>query len=344
MSAPSVVGLNRLAAARRRLQPVIAVYRGVPVLGPLTGLLLLIIFFSFKSPVFFTYDNFSNVFTQVMEVGTLAMGQTLIIIAAGIDLSNGAIMVFASVVMAKLATGDASQGGALGIPVPLAIAAGLALASGLGLANGIIVAFVRLPPFIVTLGMLNIVASSTLLYTGSATVTNVPQGLLFLGNNFNFAGKIVQVGPLVMLAVAGVTWYALTQTAWGKHVYAVGNSMDAARLTGINTTRLILSVYLVAGFIYGIAALIVLGRTTVGDPLAGQTDNLDSITAVVIGGTSLFGGRGAVIGTLIGALIVGIIRNGLTLIGVDALWQTFVTGILVIVAVAVDQATRRRSR
>src|SRR5207245_10435395 len=123
-----------------------------------------------------------------------------------------------------------------------------------------------------------------------------------------------------------------------------GYNVGAVRLPGINTTRLLLSVYVVAGLIYGIAALLVLGRTTIGDPQAGQTYNLDSITAVVIGGTSLFGGRGSVIGTLIGALIVGIIRNGLTLIGVDALWQTFATGIIVIVAVAVDQATRRRRR
>ena len=116
------------------------------------------------------------------------------------------------------------------------------------------------------------------------------------------------------------------------------------RLTGISTTKLLISIYVVAGLIYAIAALLVIGRTTVGDPLAGQTDNLDSITAVVIGGTSLFGGRGSMIGTLIGALIVGIIRNGLTLIGVDAEWQTFATGALVIVAVAVDQATRYRRR
>jgi fructose transport system permease protein len=218
------------------------------------------------------------------------------------------------------------------------------LATGLGLINGGLVAFVRLPPFIVTLGMLNICASLTLLYTGSASVTNVPSQLLFLGNTFHIGSKVVQIGPLVMLGVVAVVWYALTQTAWGRHVYAVGNSVEAARLTGINTTRVLLSVYMLAGFIYGIAALLVLGRTTVGDPLAGQTDNLDSITAVVIGGTSLFGGRGTVIGTLIGAIIVGVIRNGLTLIGVDALWQTFATGILVIVAVAVDQATRRRRR
>jgi fructose transport system permease protein len=344
MSVERAADRTWIAQARHKLEPVAGAYREIPILGPLSGLILLIMFFSFKSSVFLTYDNFSNILNQVMEVGTLAVGQTLIIVTAGIDLSNGAIMVFASVVMAKLATGNASQGGALGIPVPFAIFLGMALACGLGLINGGIVSWVRLPPFIVTLGMLNVAASSTLLYTGSASVTNLPSGLLFLGNSFTIGGRVVQVGALVMLGVVAITWYALRQTAWGRHVYAVGNSQEAARLTGINTTRLLLSVYLVAGFIYGIAALLVLGRTTVGDPLAGQTDNLDSITAVVIGGTSLFGGRGSVVGSLIGALIVGVIRNGLTLIGVDALWQTFATGILVIVAVAIDQATRRRSR
>ncbi len=333
-----------LGRVRQRIGPVIDIYRGIPILGPLTGLIVLIIFFSLEKSVFLTYGNISNVMTQVMEVGTLAIGQTLIIITAGIDLSNGAIMVFASVVMAKLATGNASQGGAYGIPVPEAVIVGLALACGLGLVNGGIVSFVRLPPFIVTLGMLNIAASSTLLYTGSASVTNLPSGLTIFGNNFTLFDRQVPVGPLVMVGVLIVVWYALTQTAWGKHVYATGNNIEAARLTGINTTRLILSVYLLAGLIYGITALLVLGRTTVGDPLAGQTDNLDSITAVVIGGTSLFGGRGSVIGSLIGAVIVGVIRNGLTLMDVDALWQTFATGILVIVAVAFDQATRRRNR
>lgn len=344
MSAQQGAQPTEIARIRQRLQPALSLYREIPILGPLTGLVALIIFFTLKSPVFFTYGNFTNVLTQVMEVGTLAVGQTLIIITAGIDLSNGAIMVFSSVVMAEMATGAAGQGGALGIPVPLAILAGLALACGIGLVNGVIVSIVRLPPFIVTLGMFNVIEASTLLYTGSASVTNLPSGLLFLGNSFTLGGKVVPVGPLVMLAVAMIVWYALRQTAWGRHVYAMGNNVEAARLSGINTTRLLLSVYLIAGLIYGIAALLVLGRTTVGDPLAGQTDNLDSITAVVIGGTSLFGGRGTVIGTLIGALIVGIIRNGLTIIGVDALWQTFATGVLVIVAVAVDQSTRRRSR
>jgi len=336
MSAPET---TRVADSPRPLQalaPVLARLGGAPITGPLAGLLILVIAFSILSNVFFTTGNFSQIFQQVMEVGTLGVGQTLIIIAAGIDLSNGAIMVFGSVVMAKLAVG--------GTPVPIAIIAGLALTSGLGFANGLIVARVRLPPFIVTLGMLNIAYSSTLLYTKGAAVDNLPPGLLFLGNQLSIGQAKIPVGPVVMIAIVGITWYALTQTAWGRHVYTAGNNIEAARLSGINTTRLLMSIYVVAGFIYGIAALLVLGRTTVGDPQAGQTDNLDSITAVVIGGTSLFGGRGSVVGTLIGALIVGIIRNGLTLIGVDALWQTFATGIIVIVAVAVDQATRRRRR
>jgi fructose transport system permease protein len=305
-----------------------------PVLGPLVGLVVLVAFFSIRSPVFLTTGNISQIFQQVMEVGTLAVGQTLIIITGGIDLSNGAIMVFGSVVMAKLAV--------TGTPVPLAIAAGFGLTTGLGLINGLIVARVRLPPFIVTLGMLNVAYAATLLYTQGAAVDNLPSSLLGLGATFNIGQTTWSVGVPVMIAVVIITWYALTQTAWGKHVYAVGNNIDAARLTGVNTWRLLLSVYVIAGVIYGIAALLILGRTTVGDPAGGQTDNLDSITAVVIGGTSLFGGRGGVIGTFIGALIVGVIRNGLTLIGVDALWQTFATGILVVVAVALDQATRRR--
>jgi fructose transport system permease protein len=307
---------------------------GAPILGPLAGLFLLSTCFSILSPVFLTPTNLSQVFQQVMEVGTLGVGQTIIMIAAGIDLSNGGIMVFGSVVMAKMAVG--------GTPVPLAILAGLALTTALGLINGFVVARVRLPPFIVTLGMLNVVYASTLLYTGEAAVQNLPPGLLFLGAVIPFGSARIPVGPLVMIGVFVVVWYALRQTAWGRHTYVVGDNIEAARVTGINIYKQLVSVYAAAGFIYGIAALLVLGRTTVGDPQAGQTDNLDSITAVVIGGTSLFGGRGSVIGTLIGALIVGIIRNGLTLIGVDALWQTFATGVIVIAAAAVDQATRRR--
>jgi fructose transport system permease protein len=319
---------------RQVLAPVLDLFAATPILGPLVGLFILCIVFAILSPSFLTTGNISQIFQQVMEVGTLAVGQTLIIITAGIDLSNGAIMVFGSVVMANLAVH--------GTPVPLAIAAGLGLTTALGLANGVVVARVRLPPFIVTLGMLNVAYAATLLYTNGAAIDNLPSSLLALGTTFNIGHTTWSIGVLVMLAVVLIAWYGLTQTSWGKHVYATGNNAEGARLTGINTMRVLLSVYILAGLIYGIAALLVLGRSTVGDPNAGQTDNLDSITAVVIGGTSLFGGRGSVIGSLIGALIVGVIRNGLTLVGVDALWKTFATGILVVLAVAADQATRRR--
>ena len=303
-------------------------------LGSLAGLIVLCAIFSIASPVFHTPRNLVQVLAQVMEVGTLAIGQTMIVLAAGIDLSNGAIMVLGSVVMAKLAVS--------GVPILAAIVLGLALTALLGLVNGLVVSYLRVPPFVATLGMLNLAYASTLLYSGQASVDNLPAGLLAFGARFDVLGVPVSVGPLVMLAVFAIAWYALTQTGWGRHLYAFGNNVEAARLTGINVRRLQVSVYLTAGVIYGITALLVLGRTTVGDPNAGQTDNLDSITAVVIGGTSLFGGRGGVIGTLIGALIVGVLRNGLTLVGVEALWQTFATGIIVIIAVAADEATRRR--
>ncbi len=155
-------------------------------------------------------------------------------------------------------------------------------------------------------------------------------------------GTTITYGVVLMFVLFGISWYALTQTAWGRHVYTVGDNLEAARLMGIKVNRVLLSVYMLAGLTYGIAALLLVGRTELGDPNAGQTtENLDAITAVVLGGTSLFGGRGSVIGTLIGAIVVGVFRNGLTLIGVEVVWQYFVTGVLVILAVSVDQLTHR---
>ncbi|GAC1397451.1 MAG: hypothetical protein NVSMB65_16380 [Chloroflexota bacterium] len=168
--------------------------------------------------------------------------------------------------------------------------------------------------------------------------------MVFLGNTFPIGHTDVTYGSVLLLVLFLVAWFVLRQTAAGRHIYAVGNNPEAARLTGIRTDRLLLTVYTVAGIIYGIAAVLLIARTQVGDPQAGQTGNLDSITAVVLGGTSLLGGRGQIMGTLIGALIVGVFRNGLQLIGVEAIYQTLITGILVIVAVAVDQFARRRQR
>jgi fructose transport system permease protein len=208
--------------------------------------------------------------------------------------------------------------------------------------NGALVTYVRLPPFIVTLGTLNIAFAITQIYSKSQTVSGLPDAMLFLGNTFKIGETSVTYGTVLMLLLYVVAWFVLRETAPGRHVYALGNNPEAARLMGIPARRMLVGIYTIAGLIYGIAALLLVARTNVGDPQAGQTDNLESITAVVLGGTSLFGGRGMILGTLIGALIIGVIRNGLTLMGVPSVYQILITGILVILAVATDQMSRRK--
>jgi fructose transport system permease protein len=309
---------------------------GAPTVGPLLALLLAVAFFSVKSDNFLQGQNLSLVLQQVMVVGVLAIGQTFVILTAGIDLSCGTVMAFGQIVMTKLAVAE-------GVDPLLAIALGIAACVGFGLLNGVFVAGVGLPAFIVTLGTLNIAFALTHVYSNDETYSELPSELLFFGRIFTIGDTDVTYGVPAMFVLFFVAWYVLTQTTWGRHVYAVGDNLEAARLMGIKTRRVLLSVYVVAGLTYGIAAMLLVARTELGDPNAGQTtENLDAITAVVLGGTSLFGGRGTVIGTLIGAIVVGVFRNGLTLIGVEVVWQYFVTGILVILAVSVDQLTHRR--
>ncbi|GGS60819.1 ABC transporter permease [Streptomyces violaceus] len=308
-----------------------------PTTGPLVALLLACVFFSVSSDQFLTGGNFSLIVQQVMVVGTLAIGQTLIILTAGIDLSCGAVMAFGSIVIARMA----AEGS---LPPLAAIALGLVVCGGFGMLNGALVQKIPLPPFIVTLGMLNVAFALTHIYSEEQTVTNLPGPLTALGQTFPLGKTDITYGSLVTIALFLLLAYALSSTGWGRHVYALGNSPEAARLNGIRTSRLAIGVYTVAGLLYGIAALLLISRTGVGDPQAGQTDNLDSITAVVLGGTSLFGGRGSVLGTFIGVLIVGVFRNGLQLMGVASIYQTLITGVLVILAVTVDQISRRKAR
>lgn len=309
---------------------------GAPTVGPFLALLLAMAFFSYKSDVFLEGQNLSLVLQQVMVVGVLAIGQTFVILTAGIDLSCGTVMAFGQIVMTKLAVAE-------GVDPLLAIALGIAACVCFGLLNGVFVAGVGLPAFIVTLGTLNIAFALTHVYSNDETYSELPSELLFFGRFFTIGNAEITYGVPAMFVLFGIAWYALTQTTWGRHVYAVGDNLEAARLMGIKTKRVLLSVYVAAGLTYGIAAMLLVARTELGDPNAGQTtENLDAITAVVLGGTSLFGGRGTVIGTLIGAIVIGVFRNGLTLIGVEVVWQYFVTGILVILAVSVDQLTHRR--
>ncbi|ANE45014.1 ABC transporter permease [Deinococcus puniceus] len=305
-------------------------------LGPLLALLLACIFFATQSDRFFTGTTLSLVLKQISFVAVIAIGQTLIILTSGIDLSCGVIMALGSVVMTKFAV-------ELGVPPILAILCGLAVTTAIGALNGLLITKLRLPPFIATLGMFGIVSATTQIYSGAQTVTNLPPALNFLGQTFNILNTPFTYGAVLMLILFGVAWFFLTHTAPGRHVYAVGNNPEAVRLSGIPTTRLLISVYAVAGLLYGIAAVILVGRVGAGDPNAGQTENLESITAVVLGGTSLFGGRGSVLGTFLGALIVGVFRVGLTLSGVNSVYQILITGVLIILAVATDQFSRRKA-
>ena len=193
-------------------------------------------------------------------------------------------------------------------------------------------------------GALSEIQKELLALAESADTANIPDGMNLLGETFEFGGARVAYGVVLMLGLYLATWIWLRDTAQGRHIYAVGNSPEATRLAGISTEKVLLGVYVLAGVFYGIASALTVARTGAGDPKGGQTDNLDAITAVVLGGTSLFGGRGIILGTLIGAMIVGVFRNGLTLMGVSSVYQILVTGILVILAVATDQMSRKGGR
>ena len=305
--------------------------------GPFIALLIACVVFGLTTDRFFSGDNFSLILQQVTVVGVIAIGQTLIILTGGIDLSCGMIMALGSIVMTKFAAD-------LGLPAPLAILAGIVVTAGFGLVNGLLVTRIKLPPFIVTLGTLNIAFAITQLYSAAQTVTDVPPMMTWLGSTFVVGGTNVAYGTILMILMYLGVWFWLRETGAGRHVYAVGNNPEATRLVGIPPERVLLGVYVLAGVFYGIASLMSVARTGVGDPNAGQTENLDAITAVVLGGTSLFGGRGIILGSLVGAVVVGVLRNGLTLMSVSSVYQVLITGVLVIVAVAVDQLTRKGAR
>jgi len=291
---------------------------------------------------FVTGSNLSTVLTQVTIVGILGIGQTLVILTAGIDLSVGVIMVISSVVMGRLAVID-------GLPIFLAFPIGLLTGVAFGALNGFFVTRMRMPPFIVTLGTLSVIGALNTFYSQSETIrmqdldAKAPF-LQLMGVPFEIGGSRIILGSFLLVALAAVVWYVLNRTAYGRHIYATGDDPEAARLAGINTDRVLFSVYILAGLISAIAGWALIGRIGAISPTSGSNANLDSITAVVIGGTSLFGGRGSIVGTLIGALIVGVFRSAVSLAGLDVLWQEFAIGVLIIVAVALDQWIRRISQ
>lgn len=319
-----------------KTQKVQAVLHKFPWISSAVVLIISVITFSFFNENFMTPNNLSLILQQVAIIGAVAAGQTIIIMTAGIDLSCGAIAIFASMVMAKTSFVN-------GWPAWASFALGIIVGTGAGAFNGYLVTKVKLPPFIVTLGTLNIFLALTLFYATGRTIMDqeLDPFYLKLGYLINIGAFKVTTGVLVMLIMYVVLAFALRYTGWGRHVYAVGDDIEAARLAGIQVNRVLMSVYMTAGFIFSVTAWIVIGRVAAASPNTGSTLNMDSITAVVIGGTSLFGGRGAVFGSLLGAIIVGVFRNGLSLAGVDLYYQTFAVGVLIIVAVSVDQWIRR---
>jgi fructose transport system permease protein len=281
-------------------------------------------------------QNLSLVLQQVAVIGALAIGQTLVILTAGIDLSVGAVMLLAQMLAAKL-------GADHGVPAILTLAVALVVGTVVGAINGGIITRLKLPPFIVTLGTLGIFTSLGLSYAGGITIPEAKLSslLLWTKSTIKIGSWTITTGVMLMVVMYIVMGFILKNTAWGRHVYAVGDDIEAARLAGIRVDRVIVSVYALAGLIFGITAWIQIGRAQSANTNAIVDANLNSITAVVIGGTSLFGGRGLLVGSLLGALIVGVFRNGLELADVNAYWQPLAVGVLIIAAAGIDQWIRK---
>ncbi|MFT6933532.1 MAG: fructose transport system permease protein [Paracoccaceae bacterium] len=320
-----------------------------PSLVPLVVLVVSVIAFGvLLGSSFFSPFALTLILQQVQIVGIVAAAQSLVILTAGIDLSVGAIMVLSSVVMGQFTF-------RYGLPVEVAVACGLLCGMICGYINGWLVAVMKLPPFIVTLGMWQIVLATNYLYSANETIRSqdiqdqAPLLQLF-GTTIKIGadeqgrgGATFTFGVIFMVVLVAVLSYALRQTAWGRHVYAVGDDPEAAELSGVNVRKTLISVYVLSGLICAFAGWALIGRIGSVSPTSGQLANIESITAVVIGGISLFGGRGSIVGALFGALIVGVFSLGLRLMGADAQWTYLLIGVLIIAAVAVDQWIRRVS-
>jgi len=311
-----------------------------PAAVPLIVLVMsLLVFAILVGGKFFSAFSLTLILQQVAIVGIVGAAQTLVILTAGIDLSVGAIMVLSSVVIGQFTF-------RYGLPPALAILCGFAVGALCGWINGVLVAFMKLPPFIVTLGMWQIVLASNFLYSANETIRSQDIEaqapiLQFFGQNFRVGNAVFTYGVVAMVLLVGLLWYILNHTAWGRHVYAIGDDPEAAKLSGVQVKRVLVTVYVISGLICALAGWTLIGRIGSVSPTAGQFANIESITAVVIGGISLFGGRGSILGMLFGALIVGVFSLGLRLIGTDPQWTYLLIGVLIIGAVAIDQWIRK---
>lgn len=297
--------------------------------GTLIGLLIIIITFSFLSPVFFSVPNLLNILQQSSINALIALGMTLVIISGGIDLSVGPTAALSAVLGATLMTS--------GVPIPLAIFATLGIGALCGVFSGSLIAYAGLQPFIVTLGGLSLFRAIALIYTGGNPVFGIPLSFRSLINSTLFGIP----GPILIVAVISLLlWVVMNKTPLGEYILAIGGNEEAARVAGVPVKRTKVTVYVVSGALASLAALILIGRLGAAEPTIGNLWELDAIAAAAIGGASLMGGKGSIFGTLIGVIILGALRNGLTLLNIQAFYQLLATGLIIIIAMLIDRATR----
>lgn len=296
-------------------------------LGPILILVLLCAAIGIIEPLFLNGRNLENVAVQSSAIAVLALGQLMVVVIRGVDLSVGSVLGLSTVVGAMVASGGSTNGVLVGLLM-------LGVGATAGLINGLILVKGRIPhPFIITLGMLNAALGLALVLSDGQPISGMPGLIQDIGAG-ELAGIPVPVIAVVLLAA--LTGAFMNQTQWGRWIFAVGGNPEAASRAGIPVNRVMVSVYVLCGVAAGAAAMIVAGRSDSGFARSGELTELDSIAAVIIGGASFFGGRGSVIGAVVGALIIGVIRNGLNLIGVDADYQLIVIGTVVVAAVGLD--------
>nr|WP_194288286.1 ABC transporter permease [Agrobacterium tumefaciens] len=293
--------------------------------------LAICIFFSISSEFFLTWNNLSNVLRQSSINGVLAVGVTFVILTGGIDLSVGSVMALAGAIAGSLLTISAAY------PLPVGIAAGFAVGGLCGWLSGTLVAYLKLPSFVATLGMLSMARGLTLIFTDGRPIPNLLPSFKWIGGG-NIEG--VPVPALILFGVFIIAWVTLKYTTFGRYVFAVGGNERAAKASGVSTKLVMTSAYIVSGVLAGLGGLLLTARTTAALPQAGVGYELDAIAAVVIGGTSLAGGRGTLVGSLFGALIIGTLNNGMDLLGISSNYQQFLKGAIIIAAVVVDRSRK----
>jgi ribose transport system permease protein len=300
--------------------------------GLLFALLLLSAVLSVISPQFLTVQNLLNLFLQATVIATIAVGMTLVILTAGIDLSVGSVLAFTAVF-----TADVLQ---TGIPVPFAVLAGLALGGAVGLVNGLLVTHAKIPPFIATLGMMTLVRGLALSYSGGKPITGLPEAFLAIGTS-EFLGVPTPVWITAAIYALGI--FVLTRTTFGRYIYALGNNEVAAKFAGLPVLVTTLAVYVISGVLAAFAGMILVARLDSAQPVMGIRYELDAIAAVVVGGAALTGGEGTLWGTLLGALIMAVIANAINIIGVSPFYAQVVQGGVIIAALLIHSLGRRET-